>query len=51
MEPIKRRTRNPFATQSVIDILNYRIEQEEYSSRIYHSMAMWLNDNGYMGGL
>ena len=49
MEPIKRRARNPFATQSVIDILNYRIEQEEYSSRIYHSMAMWLNDNGYMG--
>lgn len=51
MEPvvIRRKSRNPFATQTVIDILNMRIEQEEYSSRIYHSMSMWLNDNGYMG--
>lgn len=56
MEPIKgltkpiKKTTNPFATESVIKILNYRIEQEEYSSRMYESMAMWLNDNGYMGG-
>jgi ferritin len=43
------RKKNPFATPSVIEALNYRIEQEEYSSRMYHSMAMWLNDNGFMG--
>jgi len=51
MEPIviKRGTRNPFATQSVIDALNYRIENEENSSRLYHAMSMWLNDNGYIG--
>lgn len=55
MEPIKgilrtiKRTNNPFATESVVKLLNYRIEQEEYSSRIYESMSMWLNDNGYMG--
>lgn len=47
---IKRGTKNPFASKSVIDALNYRIEQEEYSSRIYHAMSMWLNDNGFMGG-
>lgn len=56
MEPVKgilrtqKRANNPFASESVIKILNYRIEQEEYSARIYESMAMWLNDNGYMGG-
>lgn len=41
--------KNPFATESVVKALNYRIEQEEYSARVYHAMAMWLNDNGYMG--
>jgi ferritin len=30
-------------------LLNYRIEQEEYSSRIYLAMSMWLTDNGYLG--
>jgi len=51
MDPIviKRRKPNIFASQTVIDILNYRIEQEEYSSRVYHAMSMWLNDKGYMG--
>jgi len=42
-------SKNPFATESVIKILNYRIEQEEQSSRLYHSMSLWLNDNGFMG--
>lgn len=53
MEPIviKRSTniKNPFATKAVIDILNMRIKQEEQSSRLYHSMSMWLNDNGFLG--
>jgi len=29
--------------------LNYRIEQEEYSSRIYLAMSMWLSNKGYEG--
>ena len=41
--------KNPFATDSVIKILNYRIEQEEASSRLYHAMSIWLNNNGFIG--
>ena len=40
---------NPFASPGVIKILNYRIEAEENSSRLYQAMSLWLNDNGYMG--
>lgn len=46
---IKFKQRNPFISKEVIDILNFRIEQEEQSSRLYHSMSIWLNDNGYIG--
>lgn len=49
IKTLQAKNRNPFASQSVIDVLNYRIEQEEQSSRLYHSMSMWLNDKGYMG--
>lgn len=49
LKPLQRRTRNPFASESVIKILNYRIEQEESSSRLYEAMSLWLDDNGYMG--
>lgn len=45
----RKTSKNPFATESVKKILNYRIEQEESSSRLYHSMSMYLNNNGYMG--
>lgn len=41
--------KNPFASKECIDILNFRIEQEELSSRIYQAMSLWLNDNGFMG--
>ena len=41
--------KNPFASESVIKILNYRIEQEEQSSRLYQAMSLWLNDHGFMG--
>lgn len=41
---------NPLITEDCIKYLNYRIEQEEYSARIYLSMSMWLNDNGYLNG-
>lgn len=43
------KVKNPFATKEVIDILNFRIEQEEQSSRLYHIMSLWLNNNGFMG--
>jgi len=36
-------------SDSVINLLQYRIVQEELSSRLYKSMAIWLNYNGYMG--
>lgn len=39
---------NPFA-KNCVDILNFRIQQEEASSRLYHAMALWLNDKGYVG--
>jgi ferritin len=35
--------------KKIIDLLNYRIEQEEQSSRIYKAMSVWLNKNGFMG--
>lgn len=44
-----QQTKNPFATEAVIKILNYRIEQEEQSSRLYQAMSLWLNDHGFMG--
>lgn len=39
--------KNPLIDDSCISFLNYRIQQEEYSSRIYLAMSMWLNNNGY----
>ena len=39
--------RNILLSDACITLLNYRIEQEEFSSRLYLSMSMWLNDNGY----
>jgi ferritin len=30
-------------------LLNYRIEQEEASSRLYQSMSVWLEYNGFSG--
>lgn len=32
----------------VVELLNYRIAQEEASSRLYEQMALWLDDNGFM---
>lgn len=43
----KPSTINPFIDDDCINILNFRIEQEEYSSRVYHSMSMYLNNKGY----
>jgi ferritin len=40
---------NPLISSTVIDCLNYRIEQEEQSSRIYLAMSLWLNNEGFSG--
>lgn len=42
-------TMNPLITESVVEYLNYRIQQEEYSSRVYMSMTMWLDEKGFKG--
>ena len=34
---------------SLVDLLNYRINQEELSSRLYYAMHEWLEDKGYFG--
>ena len=33
--------------QKVIDIVNYRISQEQISSKIYEQMSLWLDNTGY----
>ena len=43
------KTMNPLIDNSCASHLNYRIQQEEYSARIYMSMSMWLNNKGYAG--
>lgn len=35
--------------KSIEDLVNYRIQQEELSSRIYLAMSKWLTKNGYFG--
>lgn len=36
-------------SNKTIELLNYRIAQEEASSRLYQSMSIWLDHNGYSG--
>ena len=36
-------------SEKVIKLLNFRIEQEEFSSRLYKAMSIWLEYNGYLG--
>jgi ferritin len=52
LELIEQMQQNKTIPQSLIskeciDLLNYRIEQEEFSSRIYMAMSMWLQDRGF----
>ena len=44
-----RSGKNPMMSEEVEKLLNYRIEQEEQSSRIYLAMSMWLTNTGYLG--
>jgi len=36
-----------FLSQEAIKELNYRINQEEFSARIYEGMNLWFDDRGY----
>ena len=38
-----------FINQKVVQLMNLRIKNEELSSRLYKSMSVWLNYNGYTG--
>jgi ferritin len=40
---------NFLLSEECVKYLNYRIEQEELSSRLYLSMSLWLNNKGYEG--
>lgn len=44
-----RKSHNPMIEESCIKYLNFRIQQEDLSARIYLSMSMWLNNEGYSG--
>lgn len=33
--------------KEIIDLMEYRIQQEEHSARIYENMALWFRDKGY----
>jgi len=44
----KKGKRNPLITDEIVNHLNFRIQQEEYSSRIYLSMSLWLENKGYV---
>lgn len=35
-------------SKKIVDTLNYRIQQEDFSSRLYEQLSLWLNDNGYL---
>jgi len=36
-------------SDKIIELLNYRINQEEQSARIYQAMSQWLNFKGFSG--
>ena len=38
---------NPHISEDSINLLNYRIEQEEFSSRLYLAMSLWLDDHAF----
>lgn len=40
--------KNTLLNDKTIKSLNFRIQQEEHSSRIYEQLALWLNNNGLL---
>ena len=43
------KTKSEFLSEAMVKLLNYRVEQEEYSSRLYLAMSTWLDDKGFVG--
>jgi len=39
---------NNLISQEVVDILQFRIQQEEQSARLYEQMSLYLNNEGYI---
>lgn len=46
-EKASEKKAHPLISDKTIELLNYRIEQEDYSSRLYLAMSLWLNNAGY----
>ena len=42
------KSKNPLITDDCIQYLNKRIKEEDYSSRVYLAMSMWLDDKGFV---
>lgn len=40
--------KNELLSDDCVEYLNFRVQQEEYSGRIYLAMSMWLDNNGYV---
>ena len=38
-----------FITTKTIELLTFRIQQEQYSSKVYEQMAQWLQNESYLG--
>lgn len=45
---LSKSPRKPLISKKTIELLQYRIQEEENSSRIYLSMAMWLENEGFI---
>ncbi|TYB79508.1 ferritin [Bizionia myxarmorum] len=43
------KTKSEFLSEAMVKLLNYRVEQEEFSSRVYLAMSIWLDDKGFSG--
>ena len=43
------KTQSDFLSETMVNLLNYRIEQEEFSSRLYLSISLWLTNEGFLG--
>jgi len=40
---------NGLIPEEIVKLLNYRINQEELSARLYYAMSEWLENKGYFG--
>jgi len=46
--PNKNKNKSNMISKKTIDLLQFRIQEEEQSSRIYLSMSQWLENEGYI---